>query len=68
MKRWRHLLVAVGIIPAFLLYITLIMVLTDYLTNIYFVIDLLFYLVAGLAWIPASVKIIGWLAKHEAEE
>ncbi len=68
MKRWRHLLVAVGIIPAFLLYITLIMVLTDYLTNIHFVIDLLFYLVAGLAWIPASVKIIGWLAKHEAEE
>ena len=68
MKRWRHLLVAVGMIPAFLLYITLIMVLTDYLTNIHFVIDLLFYLVAGLAWIPASVKIIGWLAKHEAEE
>ena len=68
MKRWRHLLVAVGIIPAFLLYITLVMVLTDYLTNIHFVIDLLFYVVAGLAWIPASVKIIGWLAKHEAEE
>ena len=68
MKRWRHLLVAVGIIPAFLLYITLVMVLTDYLTNFHFVIDLLFYVVAGLAWIPVSVKIIGWLAKHESEE
>ena len=68
MKRWRHLVVAIGIIPAFLLYITLVMVLTDYLTDIHFVIDLLFYVVAGLAWIPASVKIIGWLAKHEAEE
>ena len=68
MKRWRHLLVAIGIIPAFLLYITLVMVLTDYLTDIHFVIDLLFYVVAGLAWSPASVKIISWLAKHESEE
>ena len=67
MKRWRHLVVALGTVPAFALYIGLVMVLTDYLTDIHWALDILFYLIAGLAWIPLSVKIIDWLAKHEAE-
>ncbi|MDA1150368.1 MAG: DUF2842 domain-containing protein [Proteobacteria bacterium] len=28
--------------------------------------DLLFYVVAGLAWIPAASKVVGWLATHES--
>jgi len=67
MKRWRHLVVAIGTVPAFAVYIGLVMVLTDYLTDIHWILDILFYLIAGLAWIPLSVKIIDWLAKHEAE-
>ena len=67
MKRWRHLVVAIGTVPAFALYIGIIMLLTDYLTEIHWVLDIFFYLIAGLAWIPLSVKIIDWLAKHEAE-
>ena len=67
MKRWRHLVVAIGTIPAFVFYIALVLWLTDYVTQINVVIDLLFYVIAGVAWIPLSVKIIGWLAHHEAE-
>jgi hypothetical protein len=67
MKRWRHLVVAVGTIPAFTLYIGLVLLLTDYVTEIHFLIDLVFYIVAGLAWIPLSIKIINWLARNEAE-
>ena len=67
MKRWRHLVVAIGTVPAFALYIGIVMLLTDYLTEIHWVLDIFFYLIAGLAWIPLSVKIIDWLAKHEAE-
>ena len=67
MKRWRHLVVAIGTVPAFAVYIGLVMVLTDYLTDIHWILEIFFYLIAGLAWIPLSVKIIDWLAKHEAE-
>lgn len=67
MKRWRHLVVAIGTVPAFALYIGIVMVLTDYMTEIHWILDIFFYLIAGLAWIPLSVKIIDWLAKHEAE-
>jgi len=67
MKRWRHLVVAIGTVPAFAVYIGLVMVLTDYLTDIHWILDIFFYLIAGLAWIPLSVKIIDWLAKYEAE-
>ena len=67
MKRWRHLVVAIGTVPAFALYIGIVLILTDYVTEIYWVIDLFFYLIAGLAWIPLSVKIIDWLARHESE-
>ena len=67
MKRWRHLIVAIGTVPAFIFYIGLVLLLTDYVTEIHFLLDLIFYVVAGLAWIPACVKIIDWLARHEAE-
>ena len=67
MKRWRHLVVAISTVPAFALYIGIVLILTDYVTEIHWVIDLFFYLIAGLAWIPLSVKIIDWLARHESE-
>ena len=67
MKRWRHLVVAIGTVPAFALYIGIVLILTDYVTESHWVIDLFFYLIAGLAWIPLSVKIIDWLARHESE-
>jgi hypothetical protein len=66
MSRWRHLIVAVGLVPGLLIYIALVMQLADLVTNIHLVLDLAFYLVAGLAWIPAASRVVGWLAKHES--
>ena len=66
MSRWRHLTVAVGLVPALLIYVGLILQLADMVTNIHLVLDFVFYLLAGLAWIPAANKVVGWLAKHES--
>ena len=66
MSRWRHFTVAVGLVPGLLLYIGLVMQLADMVTNIHLVLDLAFYLFAGLVWIPAASKVVGWLAKHES--
>ena len=64
MFRWRHLIVAVGMVPVLIIYIGLVMQAADMVTNIHLVLDFAFYLVAGLAWIPAASKVVGWLAKY----
>ena len=61
-----HLIVAVGLVPALIIYIGLVMQIADMLTSIHLLLDLLFYVVAGLAWIPAASKVVGWLATHES--
>ena len=66
MFRWRHLIVAVGLVPVLIIYIGLVMQVADLVTNIHLVLDFVFYLVAGLAWIPAASRVVGWLAKHES--
>ncbi|MDC0062977.1 DUF2842 domain-containing protein [Candidatus Puniceispirillum sp.] len=66
MSRWRHLTVAIGSIPALIIYIGLVMQIADMVKNIHLVLDFAFYFVAGLAWIPAASKVVGWLAKHES--
>ena len=66
MFRWRHLIVAVGLVPALIIYIGLVMQIADMLTSIHMLLDLFFYIVAGLAWIPAASKVVGWLATHES--
>ena len=38
----------------------------DMVTNIHLVFDFAFYLIAGLAWIPAASKVVNWLATHES--
>ncbi|NCF46844.1 MAG: DUF2842 domain-containing protein [Alphaproteobacteria bacterium] len=66
MKRWRHLLVALLVVPALTLYIIAAMVLSQYITGFSGVIDLVYYIIAGLAWIPGAVIVIRWLADNEA--
>lgn len=65
--RWRHLSVAAGIVPAISIYVFLCLLLADFITGIHPLLDLIYYVFAGLAWIfPASV-IVGWLARYEAK-
>ena len=66
MKRWRHLIVAVGMVPALVIYLGLVMQIADFVTDIHIIVDFLFYAVAGLAWIPLAEKVVGWLATHES--
>ena len=66
MSRWRHLTVAIGLIPALIIYVGLVRQIADMVTNIHLVLDFAFYFVAGLAWIPAASKVVGWLAKYES--
>ena len=65
-RRWRHLIVAVGMVPALVMYIGLMMQIADFVTDIHIILDFLFYAVAGLAWIPLAGKVVGWLAEHES--
>ena len=65
--RWRHLTVAVGIIPALAIYIGVMVWLSTLIMEIHFLVDLVFFVVAGLAWIPAASAVVKWLADHEAE-
>ena len=66
MKRWRHLVVSIGMVPALVIYLGLVMQLVDYVTDIHIILDFLFYAVAGLAWIPLAGIVVGWLATHES--
>jgi len=67
MARWRHLLVTILLVPALVIYLAVAMLLADVLTGYHMIFDFVFYLVAGLAWIPGAAVVIGWLAKYEAE-
>ena len=66
MKRWRHLVVAVGMVPALVIYLGLVMQIADVVTDIHIILDFLFYALAGLAWIPLAGKVVGWLAANES--
>ena len=61
MRRWRHLIVAVGMVPALVIYLGLMMQVADFVTDIHIILDFLFYAVAGLLWIPRLEKLlVGW--------
>ena len=66
MKRWRHFAVAIGIMPALAVYISVMLWLSTFVIEIHFLLDLVFFTIAGLAWIPGASAVVKWLAQHEA--
>ncbi len=66
MKRWRHLLVALLVVPVLTIYIIAAMVLSQFITGFSGFIDLVYYVLAGLVWIPGAALVIRWLADNEA--
>ena len=66
MKRWRHLIGAVGMEPALVIYRGVVMQSAEFITDIQIIVDFLFYALAGLLWIPLAGKVVGWLAEHES--
>ena len=57
-RRWRHLIVALGMVPALVIYIGLMMQIADFVTDIHIILDFLFYAVAGLLWIPLAGTVL----------
>ena len=52
--------------PAIGIYAVLCVFLADYVTGMHWLLDSLFYLIAGLAWLYPASFVISWLARNEA--
>ena len=66
MKRWRHFVIVIGIIPTFIIYVGLFMYLFEFVTGYFWFIDWLIYILAGLLWLYPAIKVVKWLANNEA--
>ena len=67
MKRWRHLLVAILVVPVLTGYIILATIFSEVIVGKSLFVDFIFYLLAGLIWIPGAAVVIRWLADKEAK-
>ena len=66
MKRWRHFIVVIGIIPALIIYVAFFMYIFDFITGYFWFLDWITYVMAGLLWLYPAAKVIKWLADHES--
>jgi len=65
-KRWRHFIVVIGIIPFLVLYVVFFMYIFDFITGYYWLLDWLIYIMVGLLWLYPAGKVVKWLAVHES--
>ena len=66
MKRWRHFIVVIGIVPLLIVYVAFFMYAFDFVTGFNWLIDWVIYILAGLLWLYPAAIVIKWLADHEA--
>lgn len=66
MKRWRHFIVVIGIVPLLIVYVAFFMYVFDFVTGFHWLVDWIIYILAGLLWIYPATKVIKWLADHES--
>ena len=66
MKRWRHFIVVIGIIPALIIYVAFFMYTFDFITGYFWLLDWITYIIAGFLWLYPAAKVIKWLADHES--
>ena len=67
MRRWRHLLVAILVVPGLTGYIILVIIFSEFIVGKSLFVDFIFFLLAGLIWIPGAAIVIRWLADKEAK-
>ena len=67
MRRWRHFLVAILVVPVLTGYIILVTIFSEFIVGKSLFVDFIFYLLAGLIWIPGAAVVIKWLADKEAQ-
>lgn len=63
--RWRHLLISVLIIPYLILYTVMAIYIIDLVSEIHWLLDLVFYITFGFLWILPSILFVNWLARKE---
>ena len=66
MKRWRHLIIAVLLVPAITVYVMLCVYVAGFIVGLHWALDLVYFLTAGLAWLVPAGKVVGWLAATES--
>ena len=64
--RWRHLLISVLIIPYLILYTVMAIYIIDLVSEIHWLLDLVFYITFGFLWILPSIPFVNWLARKES--
>ena len=66
MSRWRHLIIAIATVPFLGIYAVLCLIGADYLTGYHWLLDTIYYLLAGLVWLYPAGRVVHWLADHES--
>ena len=66
MKRWRHFLVTLLIVPSLAIYVWIASIIIEFLIGFHFLIDFFIYFIMGILWILPATIVIKWLAKYEA--
>lgn len=66
MKRWRHFIVAICLVPAISGYVIASLYLSGFIVGFHWATDLIFFVCAGMAWLYPAATIVGWLATTES--
>jgi hypothetical protein len=54
MKRWRHFVVVIGIIPLLIMYVAFFMYAFEFITGFFWLIDWIIYILAGFIMVISS--------------
>ena len=66
MKRWRHLIVAIGLVPSISVYVMGCLYISGFVVGLHWVSDLAFFICAGLVWLYPAALVVRWLAVTES--
>jgi len=66
MKRWRHLIIAIGLVPGISVYAMACLYLSGFIVGLHWALDLAFFFCAGLVWLYPAAMVVRWLAANES--
>lgn len=66
MKRWRHLIVAIGLVPSISVYVMACLYISGFVVGLHWASDLAFFICAGLVWLYPAALVVRWLAVTES--
>ena len=66
MKRWRHLIVAIGLVPSISVYVMVCLYISGFFVGLHWASDLAFFTFAGLVWLYPASLVVRWLSVTES--